>query len=735
MMNKRIFGLLSAIALSLTLMLQSFPAQVQAAVSIKSATISAGGSTGNSQSDLLKRINDLKRVPQENQNQVSITVNPSHTAQAPAAVPKSTEAPATVPSEAPKSAEVPASGNSIVIRPAGSVASDTGRDGSDQSGADELPPSVSEIRVSPDTLRLHVGESAALAVAVTPSAASGAELLFGSSDESVAVIDGDFTVRAKQAGTAVITVSTRDGQVSGTCEVTVAEPVLVREFAAAPSDLTSLLVGDTGVLTIKALPADASNQAYHISVLDDTILSFREKGSTYEALKPGITQLLITAEDSGQAVTSIDVAVAEPKKYRFSEDTYQFANTAASFGYGSTYSIPLETYVSVLGKQDGYLYWDAWSNGKPWSGSCFGMAATSSSFFKGDEKLVDFGNVSALFGLAPPKDSAASLTKLIERYHVAQALVLVSSSRTETNGNIASIVAAVADFERTGKEPVVLVVAGNHYGHAVVPYAVKNLGGGQYDIMVWDNNYPATGSSSVRSVRVNVNGNTWSYALSPATLIGSGSQNSEISVVKYSAIKTGLSNGNADAYQKGSSMYTASFDNAVVSDENGLPIDQVEGAMLVKPLSGNFSDYPVVYRLPDQTTFTVTSKNEAAPVEVGVSNDEVYAKLESTGKDVHITVNEAADFIVTSESESRIVLSTSKGIEIQGTVKGSYRITDVQGSAAFLGDAKLTIRKDGVTTEIKTRAGEELDLNGIKAGAAQILRSQSANKRNERPSQ
>jgi hypothetical protein len=44
-------------------------------------------------------------------------------------------------------------------------------------------------------------------------------------------------------------------------------------------------------------------------------------------------------------------------------------------------------------------------------------------------------------------------------------------------------------------------------GHAVTPYAVKDLGGGKYEILVYDNNFPKT----TREITVNTKTNTWSY--------------------------------------------------------------------------------------------------------------------------------------------------------------------------------------------------------------------------------
>jgi hypothetical protein len=48
-------------------------------------------------------------------------------------------------------------------------------------------------------------------------------------------------------------------------------------------------------------------------------------------------------------------------------------------------------------------------------------------------------------------------------------------------------------------------------GHAVTPYAVKDLGGGQYHIMIYDNNFPG----QERFIEVDANAETWKYEGSP----------------------------------------------------------------------------------------------------------------------------------------------------------------------------------------------------------------------------
>ena len=48
-------------------------------------------------------------------------------------------------------------------------------------------------------------------------------------------------------------------------------------------------------------------------------------------------------------------------------------------------------------------------------------------------------------------------------------------------------------------------------GHEITPYAVADLGRGRYDVLVYDNNYPA----ETRRLHINTSNNTWNYQFEP----------------------------------------------------------------------------------------------------------------------------------------------------------------------------------------------------------------------------
>lgn len=83
-----------------------------------------------------------------------------------------------------------------------------------------IPPSVEQVVLTPESLEMKIGETRKLEAGIMPQdAAEGLVLKWTSSDREVAFVDGEGTVNALKAGTAVITVEA--GDVKDECLVTV----------------------------------------------------------------------------------------------------------------------------------------------------------------------------------------------------------------------------------------------------------------------------------------------------------------------------------------------------------------------------------------------------------------------------------------------------------------------------------------------------------------------------------
>ncbi len=83
------------------------------------------------------------------------------------------------------------------------------------------PVAVTEVRVSPSTLALEIGQISNLSETVSPSNASNKNVSWSSSDNSIATVNSSGAVTALSAGSASITVTTDDGNYTAICNITV----------------------------------------------------------------------------------------------------------------------------------------------------------------------------------------------------------------------------------------------------------------------------------------------------------------------------------------------------------------------------------------------------------------------------------------------------------------------------------------------------------------------------------
>jgi hypothetical protein len=90
--------------------------------------------------------------------------------------------------------------------------------------------------------------------------------------------------------------------------------------------------------------------------------------------------------------------------------------------YIDDYEIPLERYREIFNPIDAeYWYKYQKAHQKAWNGSCFGLAATSGLFFTKDLNPANYG-ADTVYNIAAPKNPNNALTKMIERFQIAQFL-------------------------------------------------------------------------------------------------------------------------------------------------------------------------------------------------------------------------------------------------------------------------------------------------------------------------
>lgn len=149
-------------------------------------------------------------------------------------------------------------------------------------------------------------------------------------------------------------------------------------------------------------------------------------------------------------------------------------------------------------------------------GHCDGFAAASLRFwlnkeFRGKRKPGDFqADVGKTFDL----ELDDPLANYIAYYHTVQELKEVFEFRERTiKMKPSQIVDMLVDSFRDGKEYYTVIFAKRingqwEKGHVVTPVAVEDMGGGDYRILVYDNNFVG----QTRFIEVNDKAETWSYS-------------------------------------------------------------------------------------------------------------------------------------------------------------------------------------------------------------------------------
>ena len=114
---------------------------------------------------------------------------------------------------------------------------------------------VTGISVTPDSASITMGDSVNLSAQISPSNATIKTHKWSSDNESVATVDSNGVVTSHSVGTAVITATADDNNITATSTITV-DPVGITGITVTPSN-TSMYVGTSKNIIAKVLPNDA----------------------------------------------------------------------------------------------------------------------------------------------------------------------------------------------------------------------------------------------------------------------------------------------------------------------------------------------------------------------------------------------------------------------------------------------------------------------------------------------
>ena len=187
----------------------------------------------------------------------------------------------------------------------------------------------------PSTFSVHIGEEKTLEAKTLPLDYSDNQIVFESSDPTIAFVDEDGTIVGKSKGTCIITATSVDGGFTATCEVTVLQPV---EAATLETHGMEMKVGDNKDLYCNLQPATADNKAIVWQSSDENIATVDNSGSV-TALKAGTVYIRAISEDNPEAKDSCKVTVLQPVKgITLNYSTYEVNAIGESFVLEATIS-------------------------------------------------------------------------------------------------------------------------------------------------------------------------------------------------------------------------------------------------------------------------------------------------------------------------------------------------------------------------------------------------------------
>ena len=113
---------------------------------------------------------------------------------------------------------------------------------------------VTGVTLNQSSLTLHIGGTETLSAVLIPANATNKEIIWSSSNSSIATVSQNGLVRGVSSGVAIITVVTLDGGYSATCQVTVSP--FPSSLIIIP-DIDEMNIGQTEQLSVLTYPEDA----------------------------------------------------------------------------------------------------------------------------------------------------------------------------------------------------------------------------------------------------------------------------------------------------------------------------------------------------------------------------------------------------------------------------------------------------------------------------------------------
>lgn len=170
---------------------------------------------------------------------------------------------------------------------------------------------VTEIQLNKTQAAVYVDETETLVATVIPEDATNKNVTWTSSDNNIVTVE-EGKITGKKEGTAIITVTTEDGNKTDTCTVTVQKKP-IQEVTVTGIQLnkekTTIAVNETELLTATVMPENATNKKVTWTSSDNNIVTVEEGKITGK--KAGTATVTATTEDGNKTASCTVVVEAE----------------------------------------------------------------------------------------------------------------------------------------------------------------------------------------------------------------------------------------------------------------------------------------------------------------------------------------------------------------------------------------------------------------------------------------
>ncbi|MBQ3378327.1 MAG: Ig domain-containing protein [Clostridia bacterium] len=169
---------------------------------------------------------------------------------------------------------------------------------------------VTGVTLDKTSLTLITGKSGTLKATVKPSDAADKTVSWSSSRPAVAAVSSSGKVTAKAEGTAVITVTTKDGGKTAACTVTVKAPTVPVTGVTLDKTSLTLIAGKSGTLKATVKPSDASDTTVTWESSEPTV-AVVSSGGKVTGVAPGSAVITVRSADGGKTAYCVVTVQAE----------------------------------------------------------------------------------------------------------------------------------------------------------------------------------------------------------------------------------------------------------------------------------------------------------------------------------------------------------------------------------------------------------------------------------------